>query len=252
MLQADYNLIGQNYAIKRCEDPLIGDRIHVALDDAKTVVNVGAGAGSYEPSDRIVLAVEPSHTMALQRRPNLLPTINAQADKLPFHDKSVDAAMTVLSLHHWIPKQKNGILEMSRIARKRIVIVTVDPRVSGSMWLMNDYLHEVKTLDNQIFPSPEVICQWLNSPTQIEVLPISRDTPDWNLLSFWAHPERVLDPSARAATSGFARQPDHVTQRVVSSVKKDLENGTWDKRYGQLRNLAALDVGLRLITATLV
>ena len=251
MFQARYDSIGQNYSTTRREDQFILNRINFALGEAKTVVNVGAGAGSYEPSNRIVLAVEPSKAMALQRRTDSLPSIRATADNLPLHDKSVDAAMTVLSLHHWEPHQKTGIQEMCRVAREKVVIVTIDPRVSGNMWLMADYLPEVAALDHQVFPLPEVICEWLDCATQVETLPIHRDTLDWNLLSFWAHPERVLDPSARAATSGFARQSEDIVQRVVSGVQSDLARGVWDERYGTLRSLQELDVGLRLITGTL-
>ena len=252
MLQPRYDSIGQNYSATRREDPFIRQQIHSALGEARTVVNVGAGAGSYEPTDRVVLAVEPSQTMTLQRGLNRLPAIRATAESLPFHDQSVDAAMTVLSLHHWDRHQKRGIQEMCRVARERVVIVTIDPRVSGSMWLMADYLPEVALLDHQVFPLPEEICAWLDCSTQVEVLPIHRDTPDWSLLSFWGHPERVLDPAARAATSGFARQPEEVVQRVVSAVRKDLAQGVWDKRYGPLRHREELDVGLRLIQGHLM
>jgi SAM-dependent methyltransferase len=225
------------------------ERILNALGDSKTVVNIGAGTGSYEPHDRPVLAIEPSEVMTSQRDKSLLPAVRATADNLPLHDRSVDAAMTVLSLHHWHPNQHAGIQEMRRVARKRIVIVTIDPRISGRMWLMADYLKEVAALDFETFPLPETICRWLDCPTDIEILPINRNTPDHTLLSFWAHPERVLDPLARAATSGFARQSEGVVQRVVSAIKRDLDNGTWDERYGFLRGLHEFDAGLRLITA---
>ena len=251
MSQARYDSIGKNYATTRREDPFILSRISSALGDARTVLNVGAGAGSYEPSDRVVMAVEPSQTMALQRRSDRLPAIRATADKLPFHNKSFDAAMTVLSLHHWEPDPKLGIRELCRVAREKVVIVTIDPRPSGAMWLMADYLTEIAELDHHLFPLPEVICGWLDCPTQIEILPIHRDTPDWNLLSFWAHPERVLDPKARAATSGFARQPEDVVERVVSAVRRDLDSGAWDERHGHLRTLKEIDVGLRLIAANI-
>lgn len=244
-----YNSIGQNYSTRRHEDPFLYQRILEALEEAQIIVNIGAGAGSYEPRERTVLAIEPSETMVRQRRIDSLPAIKATADKLPLFDQSVDAAMTVLSLHHWYPNQRAGILEMLRVARKRVVIVTIDPRVSGQMWLMSDYLQEVATLDSQLFPLPETICEWLGPTAKIETIPIKKDSSDWMLLSFWAHPERVFDPVARAATSGFARQSDDVINRVVSEVKRDLENGSWDKRYGYLRTLSEFDAGLRLITA---
>ena len=246
-----YDTIGQGYSARRKEDPALSKKIANALGDAQTIVNVGAGTGSYEPRDRLVIPVEPSEVMIRQRHSTSLPAIRANADALPLYDKDVDAAMTVLSLHHWAPFQEAGVREMTRIARDRVVIVTIDPRVSGRMWLMADYLHEVAFLDNEIFPFPETIAEWLGCNTDIEVVPVSRDTPDWTLISFWAHPQRVLDATARAATSGFARQDEAVVQRVVSDVARDLQNGRWDERNGHLRSVDECDVGLRIITAKL-
>lgn len=246
-----YDSIGFGYSQCRREDPVLYEKIISALGSSQTVVNVGAGAGSYEPRDRTVLAVEPSEVMARQRSPDKLPAIKGSADRLPFHDKSMDACMTILSLHHWHPNQKAGVHEMRRVARDRIVIVTIDPRISAQMWLMADYLHEVADLDHQIFPLPETICEWLGHATEIEVVPTSRDTVDWSLVSFWAHPERVLDPAARAATSGFARQSRAVIDRVVSHVERDLKSGLWDEKHGYLRGLNAYDAGMRIITTQL-
>jgi len=246
-----YDSIGFGYSQCRREDPVLYEKIISALGSSQAVVNVGAGAGSYEPRDRTVLAVEPSEVMARQRSPDKLPAIKGTADRLPFHDKSMDACMTILSLHHWYPNQKAGVHEMRRVARDRIVIVTIDPRISAQMWLMADYLHEVADLDHQIFPLPETICEWLGHATEIEVVPTSRDTVDWSLVSFWAHPERVLDPAARAATSGFARQSRAVIDRVVSHVERDLKSGLWDEKHGYLRGLNAYDAGMRIITTQL-
>ena len=246
-----YDSIGVGYSQCRREDPILYEKIIAALATSRTVLNVGAGAGSYEPRDRTVLAVEPSDVMARQRSGGNLPAIKATADQLPFHDKSIDACMTVLSLHHWHPNQMAGVHEMRRIARERVVIVTIDPRISAQMWLMADYLHEVADLDNQIFPLPETICKWLGDAAEMEVVPINRDTVDWTLVSFWAHPERVLNPAARAATSGFARQSRSVVDRVVRDVERDLKSGRWDAKHGYLRGLSEYDAGLRLITARL-
>jgi SAM-dependent methyltransferase len=245
---ARYDRIGAGYAGRRHEDPALARRIEAALGPARTVVNVGAGAGSYEPRDRIVIAVEPSAVMAAQRPPER-PAIRGSADALPLHDASVDAALAVLSLHHWHPHGARGVRELCRVARDTVVIVTVDPQVSGRMWLMADYLPEVRTLDLEIFPPLDVLASWLDGEVTIETVPVGRDTPDHTLLSFWAHPERVLDPAARAATSGFARQPEHVVRRVVDAVEQDLASGAWDARHGALRGLEAFDAGLRLVRA---
>ncbi|MEM9072217.1 MAG: methyltransferase domain-containing protein [Myxococcota bacterium] len=245
---ARYDTIGRGYAFHRREDPDLKDRIRRALGDAKSVVNVGAGAGSYEPLNGTVIPVEPSAVMAAQR-PSGRPAVRATADALPLHDRSVDAAMTVLSLHHWHPHQEAGIREMCRVASQSVVIVTIDAEVSARMWLMADYLHEVRDLDLEIFPPPEVIATWLDRPAEIDVVPLSRDTPDHMLCSYWAHPERVLNASARAATSGFARQSPEVVARVVDAVAAHLESGAWDARYGSLRAMKSYDAGLRLIRA---
>ena len=243
-----YDRIGHGYAARRREDPVLKALIREALGDAATVVNVGAGAGSYEPLDRVVLAIEPSAVMAAQRDPSR-PAIRATADALPLHDQSVDAAMTVLSLHHWHPWQERGVRELCRVARGAVVIVTIDAVVSGGMWLMADYLHEVRDLDLAIFPPIPALLSWLDRPAEVAVVPVPRDTPDHSLMSFWAHPERVLDPAARAATSGFARQTAAVIDRVVRDVSADLASGWWDARHGGLRGRGALDVGLRIICA---
>ncbi len=247
---ARYDTIGHGYSQTRREDPRFRAQIHAALADARTVVNVGAGTGAYEPRDRHVIAIEPSDVMAAQRPRDLAPAIRASADDIPLRDHSVDAAMAILSVHHWDEGREKGIRELRRIARKAVVVLTYDPAVSASMWLMADYLPEVAALDRQIFPRPEQLAEWLGGDVRIDTLPIPCDTPDWMLGSFWAHPERVLDARARAATSGFARMATHVVDRVVSEVSRDLANGLWDDRHGHLRSLETLDVGLRLIVAT--
>ena len=246
-----YNAIGSGYARTRHEDPALYKRILACLADSQTVVNIGAGTGSYEPRDHKVLAVEPSEVMIRQRADASAFVIKATAENLPLHDKSFDAAMTVISMHHWYPDQLKGVEEMCRVARKKVVIVTFDPSVCERMWLVSDYLTEVAELDNRIFPLPQTICDWLKCETKIEIVPISKDTPDWALMSFWAHPERVLDPSARAATSGFSRQPKNVVDRVLADVSRDLKSGRWDEKYGHLRKLDEFDAGLRIITASL-
>jgi SAM-dependent methyltransferase len=245
-----YERIGRGYARTRREDRHLAERIHQALGDARTVVNVGAGAGSYEPRDRHVIAIEPSDVMAAQRPPDLTPAIRASAGALPLRDGSVDAAMAILSVHHWDAEQERGVGEMRRVARGPVVILTYDAEVSGQMWLMADYLPEVAALDRRIMPSLETLAGWLGGSLRVETLEISADTPDWMLGSFWAHPERVLDPVARAATSGFARLDAAVVDRVVESVRRDLESGAWDRRHGHLRRLRSFDAGLRLIIST--
>jgi SAM-dependent methyltransferase len=248
--EARYDRIGQGYASTRREDPRFAARIEAALGDARTVVNVGAGTGSYEPHDRHVVAIEPSDVMALQRPRDLAPAVRAGAGDLPLRDGSVDAAMAIVTVHHWDADQERGVRELRRVARGPVVILTLDPRVSGATWLMADYLPEVAALDHRIFPLPETLAGWLGGAVRVETVPIPRDTPDWMLGSFWAHPERVLDAQARAATSGFARMDAAIVDRVVAAVDRDLASGAWDERHGHLRALDAYDAGLRLVVAT--
>jgi SAM-dependent methyltransferase len=244
-----YETIGHGYARYRREDPRIRERIRSALGNARTIVNVGAGAGSYEPVDRHVVAIEPSDVMASQRPRELAPAICASAGALPLRDASVDAAMAILSLHHWDEERERGARELRRVARDRVVILTYDSRVSAEMWLMAEYLPELAETEHAIFPAPEQIASWLGGRVRIDAVPVSRDTPDWMLGSYWAHPERVLDAEARAATSGFARMSATIVERVVAAVARDLQDGSWDARHGALRALDEYDVGLRLISA---
>jgi SAM-dependent methyltransferase len=242
-----YERIGHRYARTRREDPRVAKQIHDALGSASPVVNVGAGAGSYEPRDRHVIAIEPSDVMAAQRPAELAPALRASAGDLPLRNQSVDAAMAILTIHHWDSEQERGVRELRRVARGPVVILTYDSPISNQMWLTADYLPEVANLDRQIFPSLDTLAGWLGGHTVVEAVAVSRDTPDWTFGSFWAHPERVLDSNARHATSGFARLDPQVVQRVARAIKDDLQTGRWEQRYGHLRQLQALDVGLRLL-----
>lgn len=245
-----YDEIGRGYAARRREDPRLLRLVRDSLGEARSVVNVGAGAGAYEPDDRTVIPVEPSSVMTRQRPEGRRRPLRAVASRLPLRSASVDAAMAVLALHHWDPRQREGVFEMRRVARETVVLVTIDPRISGRMWLMAEYLPEVAELDRRIFPLPETIGDWLGGRVEIVTAPVHRDTPDGTLLAFWAHPERVLDAGARAATSGFSRQPKAVVERVLRSLERDLESGAWDRRHGRLRTLDELDAGLRVVVAS--
>jgi SAM-dependent methyltransferase len=225
-------------------------RITEALGHTHSVVNVGAGAGSYEPRDRFVIAVEPSRVMAEQRPRERVPALRATAQALPLHDGGVDAAMSVLSVHHWDEGREAGVREMRRVARGPVVILTCDPEVSAAMWLSTEYLPEIAALDLRTFPTMAQLESWLGGTTRIDVVPVPRDCVDWSYMSFWAHPERVLDVAAREATSGFARMERGVVERAVAAITRDLADGSWDRRHGELRSLPAFDAGLRLVVST--
>ncbi len=187
MFDTRYDSIGAQYAATRREDPGIAALIHAALGQARTIVNVGAGAGSYEPRDRHVIAVEPSEVMIAQRDPGLPPAIPTGAYPLPLEDRSVDAAMAILTIHHWDRDQERGVRELRRVARGPVVILTFDPQISARMWLMADYLPEVAELDRRIFPTPKTLARWLDTEVDVREVPIPRHTSDWTLGSFWAH-----------------------------------------------------------------
>jgi SAM-dependent methyltransferase len=244
---ARYDTIGATYATTRRPDPELRRRIEEALGAARTVVDVGAGTGSYEPRERHVVAIEPSDVMAAQRPPGLAPAIRAFADDLPLRDDAVDAALAVLTVHHWDEGLERGVRELRRVARGPVVIVTFDPEVGAEMWLAREYLPEVAELDRRTFPSIEQLVAWLGPGTRVEPVPIARATPDWTFGSLWAHPERVLDAGIMAGTSGFARLAPEVQQRAVAALRRDLESGAWDARHGVLRTLDAFDAGMRLV-----
>ena len=250
MMGTRYDTIGHGYAEHRREDPDIRERIHRALGDARTVINVGAGTGSYEPDDRYVVPVEPSDVMAEQRPTGRAPAVRSTAGSLPFRDDSFDAAMAVLTLHHWDDELERGVREMRRVSRGPVAVLTLDAAVSTGWWLFRDYFPGIAELDRKNFPDLGLVEQWLGGDTRVETVPLSRDTPDGMLVAFWAHPERVLDPAARAATSGFARMPEHVLRNGLDALSRDLTDGTWDAAHGELCDLAACDVGLRLVTST--
>jgi SAM-dependent methyltransferase len=196
-----------------------------------------------------VLAVEPSDVMASQRPRDRAPAIRATAGALPLRDGDVDAATAILTVHHWDAEQERGVRELRRVARGPVVILTFDAAVCARMWLLADYLPEVAELDRRIFPTIARLIEWLGPDTSVRTIEIPADTPDWTLAAFWAHPERVLDPGARAATSGFARMDPAVVARVVARLRSDLESGAWDARHGDLRRLSAYDAGLRLVVS---
>jgi SAM-dependent methyltransferase len=228
-----YDEIGRGYAAVRVEDPRLARAIWDALGDARTVVNVGAGAGSYEPRDREVTAVEPSVVMIAQRPDGAAAAVVASAEKLPFADDSFDAAMAVITLHHWNDVDA-GLREMGRVARRRVVIVTFDPELEAALWIGRDYIRErvVRT-----FSSLPPISRILETFPEAAVrpLPLPNDCTDRMFAALWARPEEYLDPQVRAATSVWQRLPAEVETRAIDELRRDLASGEWDRRYGHLR-----------------
>lgn len=238
-----YDSIGTGYAKLRQPDPRIARIIHRALGDAHSILNVGAGTGSYEPTDRTVTALEPSAEMIRQRPPGSAEAHQGVAEKLPFADDQFDAAMAVLTVHHW-SDLKAGLLEMRRVAKGRLVILTFDP-AAPYFWLA-DYIPEIITLDQPIMPKMESFEQILGE-TVIETVPVPHDCTDGFLGAYWRRPQAYLDPSVRSAISTFAKL-DNLSE-PLARLEQDLASGAWNKRYGHLMELESLDIGYRLVIA---
>jgi SAM-dependent methyltransferase len=244
-----YDEIGRGYAAVRVEDARLARSIRDALGDARTVVNVGAGAGSYEPRDREVTAVEPSAVMIAQRSAGAAPAVLAAAEGLPFPDDSFDAAMAIITLHHWDDVDA-GLREMRRVARRRAVIVTFDPALEADLWIARDYIREHAIHTFSSLPPISRILETFPE-AQVRPLPIPNDCSDRMFATLWARPEEYLDPQVRAATSVWQRLPADVVTKAIDNLRRDLASGEWDQRYGHLRTTPEYDAGLRLITAEL-
>lgn len=243
-----YDRIGRNYGDVRRPDPRLAEPIRRALGDADTVVNVGAGTGSYEPADLRVTAVEPSRVMIEQRPSDAAPVVQASAERLPFPDDTFDAAMAVLTLHHW-SNVDAGIAELLRVARRRVVIVTFDLDVWAELWIVRDYLPEL-VRRSQRDPSVADLLQALPVAT-VDTLMAPRDCTDRMFSTLWGTPEEYLDPRVREATSTWHLVPPAIAAQALDRLASDLASGIWDERYGHLRTTPEWDVGLRLIRAEL-
>jgi SAM-dependent methyltransferase len=244
--RVDYDEHGLGYARGRRADSRIEARVHAALGDAGTVVNVGAGTGSYEPRDRWLLAVEPSATMRGQRPATAAPAIDARAEALPFDDDSVDAAMACVTIHHWQPREA-GLAEMRRIARGPVVVLTFDlDRLPP--WQL-DYLREGVEVERPRFGPIAEVAAALGGRTRIEPIPTPADCEDGFFEAFWNRPEGLLDPEIRACQSVWELLDEGVEERIVSRLGADLESGLWDERHGHLREMESFEGSLRLVVS---
>jgi len=239
-----YDTIGVGYREQRRPDARIGQAIGAALGDAATVVNVGAGAGSYEPSDRPVVAVEIARTMIDQRAPNAAPAVQASGVGLPFADDSFEASLAILTLHHW-SDPAHGLRELARVARRRLVLVTFDPEAKG-FWLVSDYFPEIAENDRRSAPSLETLRHVLGD---IDVRPLSvpHDCTDGFLGAFWRRPAAYLDPTVRGSISSFAKLS--CVETGLDRLRADLDDGTWQRRFGHVLDLDEIDIGYRLVVA---
>jgi SAM-dependent methyltransferase len=244
----NYDDHGHGYGAHRRPDPRIASRIHAALGDARTVANIGAGPGSYEPGDRYVLAFEPSQVMRAQRSPGMAPAISARAESLPLDDKSVDAAMAILTVHHWTD-QLAGLKQLRRIARGPVAVLTIDVTALPRYWLLADYVPEVIEIDTHCFPAVEAVVETLGGAVSVERVPIPSDCCDGFVEAYWSRPEALLDDEIRAAQATWRSLPPGVESRAISRLAEDLAYGRWDERYGHLRRQASYDAGLVLIVS---
>jgi len=245
---ADYGSIGRGYASIRQPDPRIEAVVWEALGDARTVVNVGAGAGSYEPRDREVTAVEPSASMRAERPADRGAAIDATAEALPFADDSFDAAMASVTIHQW-PDLERGLGEMRRVSRGPVVILTFAPQVPEPWW-QPAYVPELYAVEERRMPSLDRVAAALGGQVDVRVVPIPADCIDGFGQAFFARPERTLDPEVRRAMSAWSFLDDEVVQRYERELGGDLASGAWDEKWGAFRDLASFDGGLRLVVAT--
>ena len=246
---ARYNTIGTTYTLTRREEPRYMERILRRLADAKSVVNVGAGTGNYEPRDREVISVEPSATMIAQRHSGAGMVIQGVAEALPLPDATVDAAMAVFTDHHWTDPAR-GLEEMLRVARRRVVALTWDPAFHGSFWLVRDYLQDLQGLPDQRRRRGPSFIEAARSRYALreEIIPVPWDVIDGTFQAFWRRPEAYLDPAVRANISIFRSLDAAALQGVLDRLYQDLTSGAWLARNSELLERHELDVGNRLIT----
>ncbi|WP_426368087.1 class I SAM-dependent methyltransferase [Streptomyces sp. E-08] len=241
---ATYDRIGRGYRHVRRPDPRLADLIHQALAGARTVVNVGAGAGSYEPADREVTAVDPSQVM-LDQHPGSR-KVRAGAESLPFADGAFGAAMAVMTVHHW-PDLRRGLAELRRVAHRQVVF-TWDPQHLPELWLIEEYLPEIRQLEHARFTPLSAVVEALGAHTVLP-FPIPHDFTDGFQIAHWRRPQSYLDPVVRAASSTFAQLPASVVEPAIARLREDLASGAWHRRHADLLTRDSVDYGYRLLVA---
>ncbi|MGJ4860452.1 class I SAM-dependent methyltransferase [Labrys sp. La1] len=242
---ANYGVIGSGYRTYRQPDPRIAQFILEALGDAATVLNVGAGAGSYEPVDRKVTAVEPSASMRAQRPAHLSTALDATAEHLPFPDRSFDASMAIFTVHQWADL-KQGLREMRRVTSGPVLVLSCDPDALERSWLQA-YAPEMIAVETRRYPSMASIADALAGDIEVRPVPIPLGCIDGFGEAYYGRPERLLEPGARLANSAWSFVDPAVGERFVADLSRDLKDGSWDRRYGELRSQPFFEGSLRLI-----
>jgi hypothetical protein len=242
----DYDRLGHGYSGHRQTDPHIEAQVHAALGDARTVLNVGAGAGSYEPSDRYVVSVEPSSVMRAQRAKNgKTPAVIGMADALPFDDGAFEASMALYTVHHW-PNMQRGLLELRRVTLGPVVVMTSDPEVLAEFWNVH-YFPEVVAAETRRYPSIAFLKAVLGNRVEVKEVEIPFNCVDGFQEAFYGRPEAFLNKEVRAAQSAWGFVPEELHQGIVQRLAKDLWSGDWDKRFGHFRTQPHFIGSLRLV-----
>lgn len=245
----DYGTVGARYSTYRRPDPRIARIVHRALGaDAKTVINVGAGAGSYEPAHLRVTPVEPSRSMRGQRPRDLAEAVDATAEQLPFPDASFDAAMTTFSVHQWSDFAA-GLREMRRVTRGPVTVLTCDPDLVRDFWLY-EYAPLVLDTEARRYPPVTDMAEALGGTVTVTPVPIPADCTDGFNEAYFARPERFLDPGAVQACSAWSFVPEETRAQYIDGIKTALADGTWDARHRSLRDAEAYEGSLILIRST--
>jgi SAM-dependent methyltransferase len=244
----DYAGHGPNYSRRRQPDARIEAQIHAALGDARRVLNVGAGAGSYEPLDRHVIAIEPAQAMRAQRPAHLVPAIDATAERLPLDDASVDAAMALATVHQWRDLAQ-GLRELRRVARGPVVLLCFDGDALARFWLA-EYAPEMIAVEGRRSPPIATLVEGLGGRCEVREVPIPQDCVDGFAEAFYARPEAFLDDAVRRAQSAWTFVSEEIQQRNVAALAADLASGAWDRRHGALRSQPTYVGSLRLIVST--
>jgi len=245
----NYDQYGQQYSGYRQTDPRIAALVNDALDDAQTVLNVGAGAGSYEPADKYVVAVEPSAVMRAQRlQLGKVPAINAKAGHLPFDDQAFDASMAMVTIHHW-PDIDQGLKALRRVTRNQVLVLTFDPDQLDHFWNAR-YFPELIAIEKARYPSIASVCQSLGGRCQVIPVPIPLDCTDGFQEAFYGRPEAFLQKEVRQAQSAWGFLEAGQEEVLVQRLADDLASGAWDRQYGHYRMEPTFTCALRLIVAT--
>ncbi len=246
-LGASYDEIGRSYSATRREDPRIAAAIHAALGDAKSVLNVGAGTGNYEPRDRAVVALEPSRAMIQQRSHAPDVVIQGVAESIPFAADSFDVAMGVLTVHHWRDRVR-GMRELRRVAPRQVLFF-FEPAMIDGAWIM-DYWPEIRDLPTEIDPPGEAFFRSELAVDDVRPVPVPADCTDGFGGAFWARPEAYLDPAVGAGISSLSQLSPEDHARGHARLAAALASGEWDERFGSLRDLSEYDVGYRIVIAS--